>query len=237
MSIFGRHILNISTGLQRLLPAQPCLLCGAFSRDGLWCAACDTALPQFTTAICPVCALPTPGGEVCGHCLKRPPHFERTIAAFGYAFPVDRMIQALKYGERLALAPAFAERLAQRIEHPPDLILPMPLHPLRLRERGFNQSLELARNLARKLERPLLIDAAQRVRDTAPQAGLRWKERKRNMRDAFACNMALRGQHVAMVDDVMTSGATLDELARTLRRAGAGEISAWVVARTARRVS
>ena len=214
------------------LPAQPCLLCGAASRDGVWCGACDTALPYLSAARCPVCALPTPDGSTCGRCLKRPPQFDRTVAVFAYAFPVDKLVQALKFGEQLLLAPQLAGRLAQRIETRPDCIVAMPLHPARLRERGFNQSLELARRIAVKLGIPLLERACQRVRDTPPQSALPWKERGRNMRKAFACTGDLSGKHVAVVDDVMTSGASINELAEALRQAGAREVSAWVVART-----
>ena len=110
--------------------------------------------------------------------------------------------------------------------------MPMPLHPARLRERGFNQSMELARRVGNKLNIPLLSDACQRVRDTPPQTALSWKERGKNIRHAFACTQDLSGKSVAVVDDVMTSGASLNELALTLRNAGASEVSAWVVART-----
>ncbi len=146
-------------------------------------------------------------------------------------FPVNRLAQALKFHEQLNLANALADRVAARVEIRPDAIVPMPLHPARLRERGFNQSLELARRLSARLELPLHARACQRVRDTPPQAALRWKERGKNVRKAFTCSEDFSGKHVAMVDDVMTSGATLNELARALRRAGAREVSAWVVAR------
>jgi ComF family protein len=232
LSILGGNILNISTKLRHILPAQPCLLCGEFTHHGSWCPACDVDLPYLTHSCCPICALPTPDGSVCGRCLKRAPHFDRSVALFAYAFPLDKLVHALKYGEQLALAKALAERLFQCIEYCPDLILPMPLHPARLRERGFNQSLELARSIARRLEVPLLVDGTWRIRDTTPQSALPWKKRKHNMRNAFACDEDLSGLHIAIVDDVMTSGATLDELARTLRHAGAREISVWVVART-----
>ena len=215
-----------------MLPPQPCLLCGAMSREGVWCGPCDAALPYLGAAHCPVCALPTPEGEVCGRCLSHPPRFDRTVAVFAYAFPVDALIQELKFNEQLLLAPQLAGRLAQRIEVRPDCIVPMPLHPARLRERGFNQSLELARRIARQLEIPLLEQACQRVRDTLPQSALPWKERGKNMRKAFACIVDLKGKHVAVVDDVMTSGASINELACALRQAGAREVSAWVVART-----
>ena len=215
-----------------MLPPQPCLLCGALSREGVWCGPCDAALPYLGAAHCPVCALPTPDGSVCGRCLSHPPRFDRTVAVFAYAFPVDALIRSLKFNEQLLLAPQLAGRLVQRIEARPDCIMPMPLHPARLRERGFNQSLELARRVARQLEIPLLEQACQRVRDTVPQSALPWKERGKNMRKAFACTVDMKGKHVAVVDDVMTSGASINELARALRQAGAREVSAWVVART-----
>lgn len=200
------------------------------SRAGVWCGPCDAALPYLGAAHCPVCALPT-NGEVCGRCLSHTPRFDRTVAVFAYAFPVDALIRALKFNEQLLLAPQLAGRLAQRIEARPDCIVPMPLHPARLRERGFNQSLELARRIASQLEIPLLEQACQRVRDTLPQSALPWKERGKNMRKAFACTVDLKGKHVAVVDDVMTSGASINELARALRQAGAREVSAWVIAR------
>lgn len=230
MSIFGRAFFDSSPKLQQLLPDQPCLLCGASSSHS-WCPDCDASLPYLDGALCPVCALPAAGG-ICGRCLQHPPHFARTVAVFAYAFPIDQLVQALKYGEQLTLAAALAQRLAQRSAQRPDCILPMPLHPARLRERGFNQSQELARHLARRLQVPLLADGARRVRNTAPQSSLPWQERKRNMRNAFACDEPLHGLHVGIVDDVMTSGATLDALAGTLRRAGARDITAYVVART-----
>lgn len=204
------------------------------NHDGLWCKACDTSLPYFNAAYCPVCALPTPTGETCGQCLSDPPFFTRTTAAFGYAFPLDKLIQAMKYGEQLALAYTFAEKLAQRIKMDtlPDYVIAMPLHPAKLRERGFNQSQLLAITIARKLKIALLTNACERVRDTPPQSTLPWKERKKNVRNAFRCNMDLTGKHVALVDDVLTTGASLNSLAEAISASGAREISVWVVART-----
>lgn len=204
------------------------------SHDGMWCAACDAALPYFDAPHCLVCALPTPSGEVCGHCLKDPPLFARTTVAFSYSFPLDKLVQAMKYGEQLALAKAFAEKLALRIDQSdlPDCIIPMPLHPAKLRERGFNQSLLLAATLARKLDIELLAGACQRVRDTLPQSALPWKERKNNVRNAFRCDMDMAGKRVALVDDVLTTGASLNALAEAVNKRGAAESNAWVVART-----
>ena len=234
MSILSHHLLDIGAKFTRLLPAQPCLLCGANTHDGLCCVACDADLPRLTEEHCPICALPALAGNICGRCLKLPPQFDHTVAAFSYKFPLDKLIQALKYRERLILVNFLAEALTRRIATKPDCIMALPLHPARLRERGFNQSLLLARRISRRLGIPLLANACERVRNTPPQSSLPWKERDKNMRQAFACkpDADVRGKHVAVVDDVMTTGASIGELARALKQAGASEVSAWVVART-----
>lgn len=224
--------MNIRSILMRSLPTQPCLLCGALSHDGTWCADCDADLPRLLAAHCPICALPTTQGEICGHCLKKMPPFDHTVAAFTYAFPVDKLIGALKFHERLTLVNSLADAVSKQIEFRADCIVAMPLHPLRLRERGFNQSLLLARRIAKTLRIPLLVDACQRIRNTTPQSTLPWKERDKNMRDAFNCAIGFGGKHVAIVDDVLTTGASVGELAKVLRQSGANEVSAWVVART-----
>ena len=234
MSILSHHLLDIGAKFTHLLPAQPCLLCGANTHDGLCCAACDADLPRLTDDHCPICALPTLAGSICGQCLKQPPPFDHTVAAFSYKFPLDKLIQALKYRDRLILVNFLADALTRSITTKPDCIVALPLHPARLRERGFNQSLLLARQISRRLDLPLLADACERVRNTPPQSSLPWKERDKNMRQAFACKPGadVRGKHVAVVDDVMTTGASIGELARALKKAGASEVSAWVVART-----
>lgn len=234
MSILSHHLFDISAKFAHLLPAQPCLLCGAHSHAGLCCAACDAELPRLTAAHCPICALPTLAGSVCGECLRQPPPFDHTVAAFSYNFPVDKLIQALKFREHLILVNYLGDALTQRIDTHPDCIVPLPLHPARLRERAFNQSLLLARHISRRLKVPVLPDACERVRNTPPQSSLPWKERDKNMRQAFICkpDADVRGKHVAIVDDVMTTGASIGELARALKQAGASEVSAWVVART-----
>ena len=234
LSILCHTIFNIRTIFKHVLPAQPCVLCGSMSHDGLWCAACDKTLPYLAAPHCPVCALPTTTGEVCGQCLKQPPLYTNTAAVFSYTFPLDKLIQAMKYGEQLALAHAFAKKLAQRIDKNalPDYVLPMPLHPAKLRERGFNQSLLLAATVARELDLKILPDGCRRVRDTPPQSALPWKERDKNVRNAFRCDVDLTGKHVALVDDVLTTGASLNALAKAVHQRGAEKISAWVVART-----
>jgi len=221
--------------VRAILPHH-CLLCGVTAFHRPLCAACEVDLPHYSTAACPVCALPAPGGQVCGICLRRPPAFDRTLAAFSYGFPVDRLLHAFKYGGNLALVDALAQPLARlvAVQPRPDLLLPMPLHPSRLKERGFNQSLEIAKPISSWLDIPLEACACRRTRDTPTQAGLKLRERRRNVRGAFACDLDLSGKSVAVLDDVMTTGATLEEISRVLRRSGATTISAWVVARTAK---
>jgi ComF family protein len=218
--------------VQHNLP-QACVLCGARARGTLVCPDCAADLPRLPAARCPQCALPSPGNLLCGACLKKPPQFEHCEAVYRYGFPLDVLIQHCKYGGAQELTDLFAEALAQRLADlpRPDLIVPMPLHTTRLRERGFNQALEIARRLAQRLDLPTR-HACRRVRDTPPQAGLDLKARKRNLRGAFACDEDLTGKRIALLDDVMTSGSSLNELAKAARRAGAVEISAWVVART-----
>ena len=132
------------------------------------------------------------------------------------------------------MASVLADLLIARIDKVsfPDFIVPMPLHPAKLRERGFNQALEIARRVSEKCGIPLLPGACKRIKDTASQAGLPWKEREKNIRGAFTCETDLAGKHIAVLDDVMTTGATLNELAKVLRKHGATRVSGWVVART-----
>jgi len=221
---------------RRLLRAafpQDCVLCAAPSGDEPLCTGCRRDLPSLGES-CPRCAMPSPGGQVCGACLRDAPAFDRTVAVLRYAPSADRLVHAFKYRGRLALARYFAHELARRIDPLPavDVIVPMPLAPRRLAERGFNQALEIARHLGRLTRIPVARRAARRARETADQTGLAPEERARNVRGAFACDAALAGRRIAVVDDVMTTGASLDELARTLRRAGALHIENWVVART-----
>ena len=226
----GSRLLNCCTrGLRAALP-QDCLLCGAASDDAPMCGPCAKELPALPRA-CHQCAMPSSLGEICGSCLRHPPQFDMTVAVWRYAYPVDRLVQALKFHGRLALASFFADMLASLVK-PADLVIPMPLHPARLTERGFNQATEIARHLTGKLGTRLASRGATRIRRTLPQADLPMDERARNVRGAFACAFDLTGARVAVVDDVMTTGATLGELAKVLKRAGAERVENWVVART-----
>lgn len=215
----------------RLLP-QDCILCAAASGPDLLCAPCTRDLPRMPEA-CPRCAMPSPGGLTCGGCLREPPSFARTVAVLPYTFPIDRLVQALKFRARLPLARLFGGMLAvaTSTRTDVDLVVPMPLSPGRLRERGFNQSAEIARACVRYRGIVCDPDAARRVRETRPQSGLTSRDRERNVRAAFAAEAPVIGRHVAVVDDVMTTGASLEALAAALVRAGALSVECWVVAR------
>ena len=234
---WSRLLLRAARQLGVAVLPQDCFLCGAASREALLCDGCSNDLPRLPALHCPVCALPTPQGETCGACLKRPPHFDATLACFSYDFPVDQLIQALKYRHRLAVSGYLANALLAASPRPSlaaDLVLALPLSAQRLRQRGFNQALEIARPLARHLGLPLPLDGYRRVIDTAPQATLPWKERHKNMQGAFECDLDFSGKAVIVVDDVMTTGATLNEFARTLKKHGAAKVNNWVVARALR---
>jgi ComF family protein len=223
--------LRSRIGFLRRLLAQDCILCAAPSGDTPFCGGCAHDLPELGDA-CPRCAGPCPGGAVCGTCLGDPPSFDATVAAWRYGFPVDRLVLALKYGGRLALARAFGAALAARVaDRQVDLLVPMPLAPPRLRERGFNQAMEIARALARGTRFTVEPHLVARVRDTPPQTDLPHDARAANVRGAFACMRAVAGMSLAIIDDVMTTGASLEELAGTLKRAGAARVENWVVAR------
>lgn len=177
--------------------------------------------------------MPGTEGAICGRCLKQPPAFDATTALYRYDYPLDRLVHRLKYGADFAVAHAFAACALRAMPRPAvDLVVPVPLHAARLAERGFNQSLEIARPLARAWQCELATRQVGRTRATQDQVGLPWRERKKNLRNAFSCGVRLDGAHVLLVDDVMTTGATLDALAQCLRGAGAAAVSNLVVART-----
>jgi ComF family protein len=196
------------------------------------CADCQSDLPWLPTQCCPCCALPTLDGGLCGHCQASAPAFVHACAAWAYEGHLARLIVSAKFGGQWNLFPALAEHLLPRIDSRPDLIVPLPLHPLRLRERGFNQAIEIARPLALTLKLPLESSLLQRVRDTEHQARLHQRARSRNMRKAFISAARVDGATIALVDDIMTTGATLDAAAQALRQAGAKRVEVWFLART-----
>ncbi len=213
--------------LERLFGGS-CFLCRGAATDLLY-EPCDADLPRLAQPCCPRCALPSPRGELCGRCLNETPHYDATVAALRYDFPADVLVHALKFRGELALARLLGSLLSNQIHTIEiDRVIPVPLSAARLRERGYNQSVEIARQLGAKLDLALCV----RERDTPAQMDLPYAQRKRNVRGAFRCTRSLAGARVAVVDDVMTTGATLNEVASVLKQAGAARVVNWVVART-----
>lgn len=211
------------------------MLCAASDSGHLAiCQDCLQDMPWQQPSVCPQCALPAYGNRLCGDCLKSQPAFDITRALFHYDYPVDTILQRYKYQQTLHIAKTFSLLMEEAFAsaNPFDRIIPMPLHPKRLAERGFNQSLEIAKLLARKLQIPLDTSACSRIKFSPPQASLPLKTRIKNMRGAFQCHTSLTGQRVILLDDVMTTGASLHELASTVKTAGASHVECWVVART-----
>ncbi len=222
--------------LGEMLFGGSCFLCRG-KAEALLCAACDMDLPRLSTGtgpeLCPRCALASPAGAICGRCLTQPPSYDATHAALAYGFPADVLIQALKFRGELALAPFLGDILSKCIfMDNVACIVPVPLSAERLRSRGYNQALEIARRVSAVAGTRLAPELCERSRDTATQMDLPLEERAKNVRGAFHCPGIIGGATVAVLDDVMTTGATLDEMAATLKRAGAGRVVNWVVART-----
>jgi ComF family protein len=218
----------------RLLLAPTCVLCGAPGADGRdLCAGCAAELPHNRVA-CPRCALPLAApAPACAPCLRRAPPQAATLAALRYEGPVRLLLPRYKFGADLAIGRVLADLLleAAACAPRPQVVAPVPLHPARLRERGFDQAWELARRTAAALDLPARPDLLHRARATLAQTGLDAAARRRNLRDAFVVAGDVARRHVALVDDVMTTGATIEAAARALRRAGAARVDVWVVAR------
>jgi ComF family protein len=241
----NNHLLNFSNFVNALFK-QKCLLCDA-DIDALQpnihavCRACLNDLPWHPKTACPQCGLEPDGigsnRTVCGSCLSSTPDFDATHSVFLYSFPIDAMMVRYKYGDSLNIGNSFGQFLSEKIytdNYPKniDLIIPMPMHPTRLKERGFNQAHEIAKVLAKNCKEKLDFKSAQRVKLTPPQASLPLKERVKNIKGAFKVSGDLSSKRIAIVDDVMTTGASLNELAKTLKKAGASHVECWVVART-----
>jgi ComF family protein len=209
-----------------------CWICRDWGRARL----CDACLQRFalTQARCPRCALPLPQAPVCAACLRDPLPLQAVHAAVDYQPPWDGLLQALKYEQALGLAQPLAALVARDAPSPPPgcLLLPVPLHPRRLRERGYNQSQLLAQALAGRLALPVDARLIERIVDTPAQASLSRKERLANLRHAFALRGPAPTRPCLLIDDVMTTGATLATLATLLLAAGVPRVDAWVVART-----
>lgn len=232
---------NCINFIRSLLYPRHCILCGAGGDYAHHlCDACRNSLP-FNHHACPRCALPLPPHAAptqwCGRCIKRQPPFCQTVTALRYEPPVNRLIGMLKFHKKLHLAEPLAGLLIERLgelHERPDLLVPVPLHPLRLRERGFNQSVEIARRVAKPYRLPCDWRICRRIKHTKAQSALSEKQRRRNLTRAFQVCAEVAGAHLVLVDDVITTGVTVTELGKVLKKAGAKRVDVWAVARTPR---
>ncbi|TNF92911.1 MAG: ComF family protein [Gammaproteobacteria bacterium] len=225
------HLIRIR---EQLFPSV-CAVCNRHGQTGVEiCKPCGHQLPLNHRA-CHVCALPLKGNGqlVCGHCLKTPPHFDHTLAPLIYKEPVDKLILDLKFRDKLRHANLLSNLFLDnhKSAERPQLLIPLPLHSSRIRERGYNQALELARVLSNKTGIALDKKSCIRTRSTAPQSSLSMKDRRRNIRNAFSVTSSIQAEHVAIIDDVLTSGHTANELAKVLKKSGVGRVDVWVMAR------
>lgn len=217
-----------------LIAPERCAFCGsADSVDGA-CNGCRDELP-WNTVCCPGCAQPLPAAALCAKCLQRPRSFDSAWTAFVHLDPVRRGIHRFKFAAAFdqgrLLGRLMAHRLKQRGAPMPDLVIPVPIPRRKLLTRGFNQTQELARALRHVMKLNLASDAVRLQRTPQEQIGQTAAQRRRNLRGAFQVERDLSGLHVALLDDVMTTGATLDALAGAARKAGAAKIEAWALAR------
>ncbi len=217
---------------QLILPGT-CFFCLA-KTNSAWCNNCER---DFILEIsrCPVCARQSPHNTVCGTCLKQPPDFTSAEVLFNYQYPASHLIKALKFYNRPELARCFAEILTKKLikKTPlPESIIAVPLHKNRQRERGYNQSLEFAAQISNRLGLTLSPSLCSRIINTGPQSTLPMKVRRKNVKGAFCLNNSSVPKHIAIVDDVITTGSTVNELARLLKKGGCRRVDVWAISRT-----
>lgn len=231
----GLRPLMVSA-MDQLLPPR-CLLCGLSCGSVCICDACRKDLP-WTSTHCHQCGLPLGSAidRICGQCIQAPPPFTQTLCPLRYEFPADRLVQAFKFNRQLAAGRILSQLMCdhvtgQAIPHP-DTLIPVPLHNFRMIQRGFNQAYELGSYMGRALGIPLLANSLRRNRNTKAQSGLSRKQRRKNVHGAFYWHGRTRpGRHVALIDDVMTTGTTVTECTRVLKKAGARRVDIWLAAR------
>ena len=226
--------------LGRFLYPNVCLYCNATGADGLdLCHRCYASLPWVAHA-CTRCALPLPtsSSTACGACSNRDLYFDQAFTPFLFAQFVREAVYQFKFHNKLNYGKLLAELFLRHLQKQnltlPDILIPVPLHRRRLRKRGFNQALELARGLGKQINRPVSYKDIQRVRETHVQMELSAKNRYVNVKDAFKLReskSSFKDQHVVIVDDVMTTGNTVNEVAKCLRKADAKCIDVWCIAR------
>jgi len=238
-------MVNYWSNIAQIILPEKCFLCqishAINPKTGL-CLGCIKNLPWLQQS-CQRCSLPlnsTNTLQLCGQCQTKAPAFDASHCLFHYETPIDRLVSRFKFNQQLSYSRLFGQLMAEHINDRyqgttlPDIVIPVPLHKSRLRERGFNQAQEIARICARELDLPLETKQCQRDKDTAHQLGLSAIERRRNLRRAFSSKAFPTGSRVALVDDVMTTGTTLAELAACLKKAGCQEVHLWCIARAYR---
>lgn len=231
----------LKNSLSSLISRQ-CLLClsPTFNKH-LLCSGCEKDLAE-NTFCCVICAIPFTATQtnkkhlVCGKCQKNPPSYTTSLIPHFYTSPLKQLITHLKFHGNLSYAPLLAQSFINSVKHRknnlPECIIPVPLHKQRLQERGFNQAIELARIIAKQLNVPLNYSLCQRKKSTPFQSGLSAKQRKQNLKNAFSVTKTHQYKHVAIFDDVVTTGTTVNELARQLKQSGVEIIEVWAIART-----
>ncbi|MDD5461187.1 MAG: ComF family protein [Methylococcales bacterium] len=233
-----KMVYNWINIIQEYLLPPTCILCGNTGFGGRdICTLCYQRLLR-NNMCCYRCAgiFETPAAlpMLCGYCLSSPPAFDETYAPFIYQGEIRHLITSLKFGTHYKNARLLGLLLSEHLEKTaqrPDLILPVPLHKARYRQRGFNQSIEIAKTVSRELQIPLDLTSCLRHRDTPHQTALTAKQRRKNIKNAFSIIKAIQAQHIAILDDVMTTGSTVHELACLLKKTGVGKVDVWVCAR------
>lgn len=226
--------------IQNDLYPHACVLCGrATGTERELCCACERDLPWNRDA-CRQCAAPLAeagASQLCGQCLRQPPVWQSAASPLRYAWPLDQLIKQFKFHADLATGSLLGHLLATFLAAvggvPPDYLIPVPLHPARLRARGFNQALELAHPVSRRLRIPLGLGVCRRIRPTEVQSRLDAAARRRNLQGAFEVIHPVSGLNLAILDDVVTTGATVSALAQTLLAADAARVQVWSLARAA----
>ncbi|HED34207.1 MAG TPA: ComF family protein [Gammaproteobacteria bacterium] len=230
--------------LDLLFPPH-CSLCGTARNllpDISLCRPCSDDLLHNTDA-CSLCAAPLstegvpPTIDICAQCIQKKPRYDQLWSPFRYAQPLESMIQQLKFNARLNFAPLLSTLMIHRLppdfytQTPPDAVIPMPLHPHRLKQRGFNQSLLLLKPLAKQLKLPVDTESCRRINNTEHQTGKNAQQRQKNIKGAFTFENKNSYQHVVIFDDVVTTGSTVSELSKTIKQAGVGRVDVWCLAR------
>ncbi len=229
-----KHLFSVL--IDKLLPYQ-CALCADSTHNSFGlCQGCMAELP-FIYRACTRCSLPiTYSGLLCGKCLINPPVYDECHAIFAYQPPLNYLISACKFHHKLnytrLLGLLMAKSLPTRLKVLPELLIPVPLHKRRLAERGYNQSLEIARPISKSLHIPIDYNCCSRIRSTIAQTGLTGKKRQQNIKNAFAITQKINAKHIAIIDDVVTTGSTVAELSKLMRAQGVQHIQVWCCART-----